>query len=296
MVDEDACISLEEVASALNISSGGASSILRNSLGYRRDCARWLLHIVTPQQKRRYRVAYSTALLRMYEHCDPKASRWTGICWWNLAVLFWTFEKSNEQSMGTERWGRAPTRKAMPLREEGTLHSVSGLQGIVPQTPARQERASRGSPTACGPCCQGHCATDTGKAGESITGESDSLWSVLPRALCHRHRARQERASRGSHVIRGALGPSGFPSVIGRIAVKRQGNKVTRQQHGFLIRHCLRRPAGLCLWTSKGPPPVLLSTYLSCYSRICLVIHVSVLLSTHLSCYPRICLVIHTSV
>ena len=33
-------------------------------------------------------------------------------------MLFSTFEKSNEQSTGAERWGRAPNRKAVPLREE----------------------------------------------------------------------------------------------------------------------------------------------------------------------------------
>ena len=37
MIDEDACMSLGEIASALNISSRSASSILRNRLGYRKD-------------------------------------------------------------------------------------------------------------------------------------------------------------------------------------------------------------------------------------------------------------------
>ena len=41
MTDEDARISLEEVVCALDISTGGASSILRNRLGYRKVYARW---------------------------------------------------------------------------------------------------------------------------------------------------------------------------------------------------------------------------------------------------------------
>ena len=64
-------ISLEEIASALNISSGSATSMLLNRLSYHKVCARWIHNILTPQQKRD-RVAYSTALLKMYENCDPR--------------------------------------------------------------------------------------------------------------------------------------------------------------------------------------------------------------------------------
>ena len=44
-------------------------------------------------------------------------------------MLFWTFEKSSEERLGTERWGCAPKRKTMPPREEGTLHNIFGLKG-----------------------------------------------------------------------------------------------------------------------------------------------------------------------
>ena len=64
-------ISLEEIANALNISTGSASSILRNRLSYPRVCARWITHILTPQPKRD-RVAYSTMILKMYKNCNPR--------------------------------------------------------------------------------------------------------------------------------------------------------------------------------------------------------------------------------
>ena len=71
MVEADARISLEEIASTLNNSSGSASSTLDNGLVYRKVCARWIPHILTSQQKRD-KVAYSSALLQMYENCDPR--------------------------------------------------------------------------------------------------------------------------------------------------------------------------------------------------------------------------------
>ena len=46
-----------------------------------------------------------------------------------LAMLFWTFEKSKEQSMGTERWGHAPNCKVMPLWEESTLYNTFWPEG-----------------------------------------------------------------------------------------------------------------------------------------------------------------------
>ena len=71
VVDADARILLEEIASALDNSSGSAFSTLDNGLGYRKVCARWIPHIFTSQQKRD-KVAYSSALLQMYENCDPR--------------------------------------------------------------------------------------------------------------------------------------------------------------------------------------------------------------------------------
>ena len=50
--------------------------------------------------------------------------------------------------MGAESWGRAPNRKAMPLREEGTLHNMFFIQrASCYRNHARQERAPRGSTT-----------------------------------------------------------------------------------------------------------------------------------------------------
>ena len=72
MIDEDAHIvlDLEETASALNISSGSASSILCYRLGFHKICVRWIPHVFMPLQ-RRDRVTHSAVLLKMYVKCDP---------------------------------------------------------------------------------------------------------------------------------------------------------------------------------------------------------------------------------
>ena len=70
MIDENARISLEKIACALNISLESASSVLCNRFSYCNVSARWIPHILTPQQKRD-RVAYS-AVLKMYENCNPR--------------------------------------------------------------------------------------------------------------------------------------------------------------------------------------------------------------------------------
>ena len=141
MVDEDARISLEEIASALNISSGSASSTLRTMLGFRRVCAREIPHVLTPQQKR-HRVAYSNHAPQDVWTFRPKASRWTGNWWWNLAILFWTFEKSNGQSMSTECGDAPQIRKAMSLREAGPLHNIVWLNGHC-ATETTQDRKAK---------------------------------------------------------------------------------------------------------------------------------------------------------
>ena len=68
MVDEDARISTDKIASALYISSVRASFILLYSHGYCKVCARWIL---APQLKRD-KLAYPTALLKMCDNCDPR--------------------------------------------------------------------------------------------------------------------------------------------------------------------------------------------------------------------------------
>ena len=71
MVDEDARILTDKIASALYISSVRASFILHNSHGYCKVCARWIPHILAPQLKRD-KLAYPTALLKMCDNCDPR--------------------------------------------------------------------------------------------------------------------------------------------------------------------------------------------------------------------------------
>ena len=104
-------------------SSRSASSISSNRLGYRKVCPRRSFHIWTPQQTRDT-VAYLIALLKICENCNPRRldELVTGDVTW--LCYFWTFEKSNERSKGTEMWGRTPNcgGDAAPWRKYVTKH------------------------------------------------------------------------------------------------------------------------------------------------------------------------------
>ena len=85
------------------------------------------------------RVAYLTALLSMYENCDPRHvdELVTGDETW----LYYSepLRKAMEKkSMGTKRLGHTPNRKAMQLREECMLYNIFFYaNGIVLQKPCK---------------------------------------------------------------------------------------------------------------------------------------------------------------
>ena len=72
MVGEDERITIQEIAEALDISSGCMSNILKDKLRYSKVSAWWTSHILT-QEGKRDRVAYSKSPLRIYDNCDPRS-------------------------------------------------------------------------------------------------------------------------------------------------------------------------------------------------------------------------------
>ena len=72
IMDEDARVTIQEILETLSIASGTVWKILKHRIGYHKVCARWVPHIFTPEKKG-VRVAYSQALLQVYDNCD---SRW----------------------------------------------------------------------------------------------------------------------------------------------------------------------------------------------------------------------------
>ena len=69
LVDEDPRVAIRYIAESLRLSSGSVWHILRHKLGYRKVCARWVPHILTPENEG-VRVQYAQQLLRGYDGCD----------------------------------------------------------------------------------------------------------------------------------------------------------------------------------------------------------------------------------
>ena len=65
----------------------------------------------------RDRVAHSTTFLKMYENCNPRHvdEQITDDETWQY--YFEPLRKSNERSMGTERWESTQNCKAVPFQE-----------------------------------------------------------------------------------------------------------------------------------------------------------------------------------
>ena len=142
-VKSDVFIGIKTLAFPQKMSSGSASSILRNRLGYRTVCARWVPHILTPQQKWD-RVACSSALLEMCENCYPR----------HLGELV----------TGDETWLYyfEPMRKAMNK-------AWVPKRGDMPQL-ARRCCSEQKVPYTLFLLLKRHCATETTQ-DKSITGE-----------------------------------------------------------------------------------------------------------------------------
>ena len=63
LVDDDAWITIQETAEAVDISSGGVSNIFKDELHYSKVSARCVPHILTQvQENKRGRIGYSKSL------------------------------------------------------------------------------------------------------------------------------------------------------------------------------------------------------------------------------------------
>ena len=127
MINTDARILLEEIASALNILSGSASSILPNRLSCCTACVRWIPQIVALQQKRN-RGAHSSMLLKIHKN-------------WNQTHL-------DELVTGDDTWLHCfePLRKAVnkELKKKVLYTIFFCSKGLVVKKPSRGGKSITG--------------------------------------------------------------------------------------------------------------------------------------------------------
>ena len=71
MVEQDARLSVKDIASCTGISEGSVQTILKKRLDLRKVCARWVSHLLTEEQKTQ-RLKCSRKLLKTYKRCNSR--------------------------------------------------------------------------------------------------------------------------------------------------------------------------------------------------------------------------------
>ena len=70
LIEEDACYTVQEIEELNGIHSSSVLKILRERLGLRKKCVRWVPHLLTDKQKQS-KVRLASQLIEKYDKCDP---------------------------------------------------------------------------------------------------------------------------------------------------------------------------------------------------------------------------------
>ena len=71
VVEQDARLSVKDIASCTGISEGSVQTILKKRLDLRKVCARWVRHLLTEEQKTQ-RLKCARELLKTYKGCNSR--------------------------------------------------------------------------------------------------------------------------------------------------------------------------------------------------------------------------------
>ena len=71
MIEQDAGLSVKDIASCTGISEGCVQTILKKCLDLRKVCARWIPHLLTEEQKTQ-RLKCAQELLKTYKGCNSR--------------------------------------------------------------------------------------------------------------------------------------------------------------------------------------------------------------------------------
>ena len=71
MVEQDARLSVKDIANCIGISEGSVQTILKKRLDLRKVCARWVPHLLTKEQKTQ-NLKCARELLKTYKCCNSR--------------------------------------------------------------------------------------------------------------------------------------------------------------------------------------------------------------------------------
>ena len=71
LIEEDACYTAQEIEELCGIHLSSVLKILRERLGLRKICSRWVPHLLTDEQKQSW-VRLASQVIEKYDKCDPR--------------------------------------------------------------------------------------------------------------------------------------------------------------------------------------------------------------------------------
>ena len=71
LIEGDACYTVQEIEELSGIHLSSVLKILRERLGLRKICARWVSHLLTDEQKQSW-VRLASQIIEKYDKCDPR--------------------------------------------------------------------------------------------------------------------------------------------------------------------------------------------------------------------------------
>ena len=142
LVEQDARLSVKDIASCTGISEGSVQTILKKRLDLRKVCTRWVPHLITEEQKTE-RLKCARELLKTYKGCNS----------WVLSNLLtgdetWVHMLESQRRADNKQWKRKD--KKSPCIVKRTISSKKMLYAIF---------FNSSGPVVQVPCPSGHTVT-----------------------------------------------------------------------------------------------------------------------------------------
>ena len=156
VVEQDARLSVKDIASCTGISEGSVQTILKKRLDLRKVCARWAPHLLTEEQKTQ-RLKCARELLKTYKGCNSRVIS-------NLLTgdETWIYMFELQRRADNKQWKRKDQKR--PSIAKRTVISKKMLYAIF---------FNSSGPVVQVPCPSGH--TITGRFYKFCTEESERV-------------------------------------------------------------------------------------------------------------------------
>ena len=142
MVEQDARLSVKDIASCTGISEGSVQTILKKCLDLRKVCARWVPHLLTEEQKTQH-IKCARELLKTYKGCNSRVIS-------NLLTGYetWVHMFEPQRRADNKQWKRKDEK--CPCIAKRTISSKKRLYAIF---------FNSSGPVVQMPCPSGHTVT-----------------------------------------------------------------------------------------------------------------------------------------